>query len=393
MNRVLVTGGAGFIGSHVVDLLLEKGYQVTVLDSLEEQVHGSGHKRPEYLSKKAQLIVGDILDRRTLSNLVTKSDAVIHLAAMVGVGQSMYQIDRYVDVNTHGTALLLDILVNDYPPVKKLIVASSMSVYGEGKYICGSCGSTCYPSQRSAARLSQKQWDHLCPQCGSVLNHVPTDEESTLLPTSIYAMSKRHQEEMCLVTGKAYKIPTVALRFFNVYGPRQALSNPYTGVCAIFSSRILNSKPPFIFEDGKQLRDFVHVRDVAKACALALERSEADYLPVNVGTGASISVSDIASTLIDLYGKELQPVISHEFRTGDIRHCYPDISRAKSLLGFKPEIQLKEGLAELVEWAKVNGWGSVDRFDHALSELKERELFTTVETTLERNAPSVSGPR
>jgi dTDP-L-rhamnose 4-epimerase len=264
--------------------------------------------------------------------------------------------------------------VNESTPVKKLIVASSMSVYGEGKYACGKCRAVWYPSQRQPETLSLKNWDSLCPKCGITLKHQPTDEEAILKPTSIYALSKRDQEEMCLVTGKAYKIPTVALRFFNVYGPRQALSNPYTGVCAIFSSRILKNKPPFIFEDGEQLRDFVHVRDVAKACALALERSEADYLPVNVGTGASISVSDIASTLIELYGKDLKPVISQEFRAGDIRHCYPNISRARNLLGFEPQIQLKEGLAELVEWAKAHGWGSVDHFDRALSELKERQL-------------------
>ena len=374
MKRVLVTGGAGFIGSHVVDLLLEKGYDVTILDSLEVQVHGSGHQSPEYLSKRAQLVVGDILDRDVLSKLVSESDAVIHLAAMVGVGQSMYQVDRYVNVNSRGTALLLDILVNDSTPVKKFVVASSMSVYGEGRYLCNNCRSTYYPSQRSAASLSQKKWDPMCPRCRSPLSHVATDEESTLLPTSIYALSKRDQEEMSLVIGEAYKIPTVALRFFNVYGPRQALSNPYTGVCAIFSSRILNNKPPFIFEDGKQLRDFVHVKDVARACLLAVELSEADYLPVNIGTGESVSISSIASTLIDLYGKDLQPVISNEFRTGDIRHCYPDITRAKNLLGFRPQIHLREGLAELVEWGKMNGWGSVDHFDRALGELKTREL-------------------
>lgn len=374
MKRVLITGGAGFIGSHVTDLLLEKGYEVTILDSLEEQVHGPGHKPPNYLSKNAELIIGDILDRSKLSELLAQSDVVIHLAAMVGVGQSMYQIDRYVNVNTRGTALLLDILVNESTPIKKLIVASSMSVYGEGKYTCSKCGTFWYPSQRQPETLSLKKWDHVCPKCGITLNHVPTDEEAILKPTSIYALSKRDQEEMCLVTGRAYKIPTVALRFFNVYGPRQALSNPYTGVCAIFSSRILNNRPPFIFEDGKQLRDFVHVRDVANACALALERSEADYLPVNVGTGMSISVSDIASTLIELYGEDLKPVISREFRAGDIRHCYPDISRARDLLGFKPKIQLKEGLDELVEWAKAHGWGSVDHFDRALNELKVLQL-------------------
>jgi len=374
LKRVLITGGAGFIGSHLADLLLEKGHQVTIVDSLEEQVHGIGHKHPEYLSRDVELILGDITDRGMMSGVLGRVDSVVHLAAMVGVGQSMYQIDRYVNVNTRGTALLLDILVNESTPVKKLVVASSMSVYGEGKYVCGNCDSVIYPSQRSPESLSEKKWDHRCPKCGLVLTHVPTDEEAVLKPTSIYAMSKRHQEEMCLVTGKAYKIPTVALRFFNVYGPRQALSNPYTGVCAIFSSRILNNKPPFVFEDGKQLRDFVHVRDVAKGCFLALERSDADYLPVNIGTGKSISVADIGKMLIELYGKDLQTVISQEFRTGDIRHCYPDITRAEKLLGFKPEIQLRDGLTELVGWAREHGWGSVDRFDKALGELKERRL-------------------
>jgi dTDP-L-rhamnose 4-epimerase len=374
MRRVLVTGGAGFIGSHLVDLLLEEGNQVTVLDSLEEQVHGRERKRPDYLSKDAELVVDDILNRKAISKLLGQADAVVHLAAMVGVGQSMYQIDRYVNVNTRGTALLLDILVNESTPVKKLVVASSMSAYGEGKYYCTKCNSAIYPPQRSEDHLSAKNWDHLCPRCGIVLSHMPTGEETPLAPTSIYAMSKRHQEEMCLLTGKAYSIPTVAMRFFNVYGPRQALSNPYTGVCAIFSSRILNGKPPFIFEDGQQLRDFIHVRDVARACVLALDHSQADYMPINVGTGRSISILEIARTLIELYGKELQPVISQEFRKGDIRHCYPDITRAERLLGFKPEIQLREGLTELSAWAGEHGWGSVDLFDRALSELKKREL-------------------
>jgi dTDP-L-rhamnose 4-epimerase len=374
MRRVLITGGAGFIGSHLVDLLLEEGHQVTVLDSLEEQVHGRDRKHPDYLSKDAELVVDDILNRKVMSSLLKKVDAVVHFAAMVGVGQSMYQIDRYVNTNTRGTALLLDILVNETTPVKKLVVASSMSAYGEGKYSCKNCSSVFYPPQRSVESLSAKKWDHLCPKCGTPLTHLPTDEETPLEPTSIYAMSKRHQEEMCLLTGKAYKIPTVAMRFFNVYGPRQALSNPYTGVCAIFSSRILNNKPPFIFEDGQQLRDFVHVRDVARACALALSRDQADYMAINVGTGKPVSILEIAQTLNELYGRDLKPIVSQEYRKGDIRHCYPDITKAKQLLGFEPEIQLREGLRELATWAKEHGWGSVDLFDRALGELKEKDL-------------------
>lgn len=374
MQRILVTGGAGFIGSHLVDKLIDQEKQVTILDSLEEQVHGTGRKAPDYLSKKAKLVVGDICDRDLLSSLISEADAVVHLAAMVGVGQSMYQIDRYVNVNTRGTGTLLDVLVNGRTKAKKLVVASSMSVYGEGKYTCSNCRTIIYPDQRDEAQLASKKWDPQCPTCGRALLHQPTDEQAILKPTSIYAMTKRHQEEMCLLTGQSYGIPTTALRFFNAYGPRQALSNPYTGVCAIFTSRILNEKSPFIFEDGNQLRDFIHVTDVADAIVLALEREEANYKALNVGTGKTVSILEIARILIDSLNPNLQPEISGDFRKGDIRHCYPDMNSAEKLLGFRARIALKEGLAELSEWAKEHGWGSSDQFDKALGELKKRKL-------------------
>ncbi len=373
MENILVTGGAGFIGSHVVDLLLQSNYQVTIIDALEEQVHRS-REAPKYLDAKAHLFVGKVGDPKFLRRVLPEVDAIVHLSAIVGVGQSMYQIHRYIDSNTNDTAALLDALVNGPNSVKKLVVASSMSIYGEGKYYCSKCSEPVYPGQRSAERLQAERWEHTCPTCGTILAHVPTDEPTPPSPTSIYAMSKKHQEEMCLLIGRTYGLKTVALRFFNVYGPRQALSNPYTGACAMMSSRILNNKPPYIFEDGKQLRDFIHVKDVARACVLALESNNIDFQTINIGTGTPVSILDLARTLTGLYGADLEPYVSNQFRKGDIRHCYADISKAEELLKFRASTDFNTGLADLVEWAKTHGWGAVDLFEKALTELKEKQL-------------------
>jgi len=377
IENVLVTGGAGFIGSHTADLLIEHGYRVTILDNIEPQVHGIERKLPDYINKNAVLIYGNVLDRELLNKTIQDVDAIVHLAAMVGIGQSMYQIERYIDVNTRGTANLLDILINVENNVKKLVVASSMSIYGEGKYHCEKCSSNVYPGLRGEDQLEKKQWNHFCPSCGYPLTPLQTDEEKPLFSTSIYAMTKRHQEEMCLLTGKTYSIPTVALRYFNVYGSRQALSNPYTGCAAIFTSRILNNKPPYIFEDGNQTRDFLHVKDIAQANLNALEHNNADYQAINIGTGKPLSIKNLAETLTKLYNQpNLQPHISNEYRKGDIRHCYADIRRARKLLNFKPTITLQNGLAELAGWAKTHGWGATDLFEKALKELKEKHLAT-----------------
>jgi len=372
IDKVLVTGGAGFIGSFTVDLLVEKGYDVIILDVLDPQVHQG--KTPEYLNRKAKFVEGDVRTREIVTQLVREVDAIIHLAASVGVGQSMYQIEKYIDYNTRGTATLLDILVNTDNEVEKLIVASSMSIYGEGKYHCEKCGANKYPELRSEEQMGNKVWDPACPECRTPLKPLPTDEKKTLMPTSIYALSKRHQEEMCLLTGKTYGIPTVALRYFNVYGPRQSITNPYTGVCAIFTSRILRNNAPYIFEDGKQTRDFIHVKDVAKANLQALECNSADYMAVNVGTGKPISIIDLAGILIDLYGTKHQPYISGKYRKGDIRHCYADTQTMHRLLNFKPTTNLRNGLTELTEWAKAHRWGAIDLFDKALDELTSRRL-------------------
>jgi dTDP-L-rhamnose 4-epimerase len=269
--------------------------------------------------------------------------------------------------------LLLDLLVNRKKRVEKLVVASSMSVYGEGKYLCEDCGPV-YPQSRDGVRLRKGEWEMTCPKCQKTTAPSPTDEEKPLTPVSIYAQSKRHQEEMCLLVGKTYSIPTVALRYFNVYGPRQSLANPYTGVCALFSARILNNKPPYIFEDGKQVRDFVNVKDVAEANILAIEKDSADYMAVNIGTGRPISINELAEKLIELYGADVDPIISRKYREGDIRHAYADITTARRYLGYEPKISLDEGMRDLTEWAKAHGWAAKDLFDKAMEELKQKKL-------------------
>ena len=372
MQRILVTGGAGFIGSHVVDELVAAGYEVTVLDSLEPQVHGPARTPPPYLNPKARTVwadlaaAGDVLDR-----LLPETDAVIHLAAVVGVSQSMYEISRYVRANTAGTAILLEKLTRFRDRVRKLVVASSMSVYGEGAYRCPNCGPA-YPPSRPEAQLAARDWEPRCPACGAVLEPCPTPEEKPLMPESVYAVTKRDQEELALTVGRAYRIPTVALRFFNVYGPRQALSNPYTGVAAIFSARLLNGRPPVVYEDGRQTRDFIHVRDVARACRLALERDGANYEAVNIGTGRPFPVLEVARTLARALGRPIEPEVAGRYRAGDIRHCYADITRARRLLGFEPEVAFEAGMGELAAW--VAGQAAEDRWAEAAAELERRGL-------------------
>lgn len=373
INNILVTGGLGFIGSHIVDLLLENGYKVRVLDNLDPQVHGPNRRRPEYANNDAEIIVGEITDRVTLVNALSDMDAVIHQAASVGVGQSMYQIEKYVLQNTGGTSTLLDIIVNKDLPIKKIIVASSMSIYGEGKYLCETCGSV-NPDIRHEQQLKVGDWEPKCPNCGKETSSAPTDEDKPLIPTSVYSQTKRHQEELCLLLGKSYNIPTVALRYFNVYGPRQSLRNPYTGVCAIFSSRILNNKPPYVFEDGGQLRDFVSVKDIAGANLQALERSSADFRAINIGSGKPISILRLAEILLDLYKVKLKPQISEKYRKGDVRHCYANIDLAKNILDYEPSVIIEDGLKELVTYARANDWASEGLFEKSLKELEERKL-------------------
>jgi len=369
---VLVTGGAGFIGSHLVDVLTEKGCRVRVFDSLEPQVHGTRQEVPDYLNPEAELIIGDVRDRAALAEALDGIQIVFHYAAAVGVGQSMYEIHRYVEANTLGGANLLDILANEKHDVQKLIVASSMSIYGEGKYECDDCGAA-HPQLRPDEQLQERKWEMHCPHCGKEMRPLPTDENKPLYPSSIYAVTKRDHEEMFLCFGRAYKIPTVALRFFNVYGTRQALSNPYTGVAAIFSARILNGQPPVIYEDGLQSRDFVHVRDVVQASLLAMQREEADYEVFNVGTGRPLTILEIAQVLIDsLADGQMEPEIAGRYRRGDIRHCFADIRKIEERLGFVPQVRFEDGISVLIAWVKEQE--VLDKFEVVAKELADKSL-------------------
>jgi dTDP-L-rhamnose 4-epimerase len=371
IKKVLITGGAGFIGSHLADELLEQGYEVRAFDSLSEQVHGSTRRRPAYLHRDVEFSAGDIRDKVAIERALRGVDAVFHFAAMVGVGQSMYQMMDYTAVNNLGTAALLEVLTRE--PVEKLVVASSMSLYGEGLY-CRKDGTLLPGTQRSLEQLRRGDWE-LRDSEGVPLVPVATPETKPPCLASIYALSKFDQERMCLMIGRAYNLPTVALRFFNVFGTRQALSNPYTGVLAIFASRLLNDHPPMIFEDGDQKRDFVHVRDVARACRLALETPEAAHQVFNIGSGNHYTVREIAERMAAAVNKEqIEPEITGKYRTGDIRHCFADISRATEVLGYAPRVTLDDGLKELAEW--LAGEVAIDRVPEARAELAARGLTT-----------------
>lgn len=368
-KHILITGGAGFIGSHLARELLQSGYTVRALDNLAPQVHGAEPQRPAYLPEDVELIVGDIRDSEVVKKALKGVDAVYHFAATVGVGQSMYEIRRYTDVNNIGTATLLEALIEK--PVERLVVASSMSIYGEGLYQTAS-GELVPGRERSLARLTAGDWE-LRDDAGQVLTPIATPETKPPTLSSIYALSKYDQERMCLMIGRAYHISTVAMRFFNVFGTCQALSNPYTGVLAIFAARYLNGRPPMIFEDGCQKRDFVSVLDVARACRLALETPEAAGRVFNVGSGQAYTVEEIAARVAHTLGREdLEPEITGKYRAGDIRHCFADISLARQLLGYEPQVSLADGLREIAGW--LEGQVAHDHVAEAGAELAKRGL-------------------
>lgn len=373
MDTILITGGAGFIGSHLADQLLQPGHRVRALDNLCPQVHddlarAKGRRRPPYLAEDVELVVGDVRDRATVDRALDGVDAVFHFASRVGVGQSMYEAAEYTSVNIGGTASLMESLVRK--PIKRLVVASSMSVYGEGLFQ-DACGALHDGRVRTFEQLKQGEWE-LRGTDGEVLLPVATPETKAVTLESIYALSKYDQERMCLLLGRAYGLPTIALRFFNVYGPRQALSNPYTGVLAIFASRLLNDSAPLVYEDGLQQRDFVSVHDVARACCLALE-SPATISVLNVGCGNPRRVSEIAERMARALGKpEITPEITGKYRIGDVRHCFADIKAARDALGYVPKIEFEAGLVELVTW--LAGQVAKDRVAEARAELDARGL-------------------
>jgi dTDP-L-rhamnose 4-epimerase len=367
-KTVLITGGAGFIGSHLADELLAAGWGVRALDALCEQVHGPGARRPAYLNAEVDLRVGDVRDARAVRDALVGVDAVVHLAAAVGVGQSMYEVAHYTGTNVLGTAVLLEALLDQ--PVERFVVASSMSIYGEGRYVDDE-GRVYDDLERRREHLEQGWWEPVMSD-GRALTPAPTPEEKTPRLSSIYALTKYDQEQMCLISGRAYGRPTIALRFFNAYGPRQALSNPYTGVLAIFAARLLNGRSPLLFEDGGQRRDFVSVHDVARACRLAVERPGVADVALNVGSGRSRSVKQVAELLERVLGIHVPIVVTEKYRSGDIRHCFGDTERARSVLGYVPRVALEDGIQELADWLLHQQ--ADDGFDRMRTELERRGL-------------------
>ena len=342
-----------------------KAFQMALI---EKQVHGD---TPPALAPDVELLVGDVGDADVADRALSRVDRVVHLAAVVGVGQSMYEIDRYMRMNTMATATFLERVVPRRDTVERLVVASSMSIYGEGEYLCDTHGNVVV-TPRPEEQLAVREWECKCPACGRELRPIPTSEAKPLLPTSVYAVSKRDHEELCLVVGAAYGIPTVALRFFNVYGPGQSLSNPYTGVAAIFASRLLNGNAPVIFEDGLQSRDFIHVSDIVEGIVLALEAPAAAGARINLGTGRPSTVDDVSAALARGLGIEVEPTRPGQYRAGDIRHCFADPTLARTLLGFEASVTLEGGMAALVDW--LGHQTANDLVDQATSELQTRGL-------------------
>jgi len=368
-ERVLITGGGGFIGSHLADQLIDDGFEVRVLDALLQQVH-DGSARPSYLHKDVELVRADVRDPSFVLKALEDVDSVVHLAAAVGVGQSMYEIRQYVDINGVGTAVLLEAL--SHRPVERLVVASSMSIYGEGLYET-SDGRPVPNAQRDPARIAEGAWDPV-GEDGKVLWPVPTPEWKTPDLASVYALTKYDQERLCLVFGRAYGLPVTALRFFNTFGPRQALGNPYTGVLAIFASRILNGRAPLIYEDGHQQRDFVSVHDAARAIRLALKTDAAAGLALNVGSGEPRTILQVAETTLEvLERKELGIEVTGRYRQGDVRHCFADLALARKTLGYEPRVAFRNGLEELAQWLAEQP--AVDRTQDAQAELESRGLL------------------
>ena len=368
---ILITGGAGFIGSFLVDELVKQKHTVKILDNLEPQVHIS-NKIPDYLNPNVEFIRGDIRNSDDLEKCIDGTDVVFHFASMVGVGQSMYEIGKYVDVNITGTGRLMDTIVNSDNHVKKVIVASSMSLYGEGEYYCKKCN-TSQNATRSTDQLKKRIWEPVCPKCHETLTAVGVTEEKKPEAANIYAITKKTQEDIVMNVGGAYEIPCVGLRYFNTYGPRQSLNNPYTGVAVIFMSQIKNNQSPLIFEDGQQTRDFVSVHDVTRANLLAMNSSKADYEVFNVGSGQKITILELAEKILKLQNSSIKPHITNKYRKGDCRHCFSDITKIKRKLNFSPRISIEDGLRELIEWSK--GQEAIDNVQQAIKILKQKKMM------------------
>lgn len=377
MNKVLITGGAGFIGSNIALKLIAKGYEVTILDSLSEQIHGANpdQSSPLYQSikDKVKFVKGDVNNRSDWENALEDIDYVIHLAAETGTGQSMYEIKKYVDTNIGGTALLLDILTNTVHHVKRVIVAESRAIYGEGKYLCPKCGDV-YPLERKDEDMEKGDFECKCPKCGGKVDLVATTEDSAIHPSSVYGISKQVQGQLVHLVCKSIGVESVSFRYQNVYGPGQSLSNPYTGILSIFSTRIKNGNGLNIFEDGKETRDFVYIEDVVDATILGMEVPEAKGHVFNIGTGVATDVLTVAKLLCEKYGVQAPITISGNYRLGDIRHNFADITAARTILGFEPKWSFHDGIEQFTHWVNQQEVQK-DNYDSSIGEMRKKGLY------------------
>lgn len=377
MKNILITGGAGFIGSNVALKLIAKGYNVTVLDTLSKQIHGDSPEEtsPLYLSvkDKVKFIKGSVTSREDWMKALEGQEAVIHLAAETGTGQSMYEIEKYVETNIGGTALLLDILTNTKHNVKRVLVAESRAIYGEGKYHCKKCGDV-YPTDRKDEDMAKGDFECHCPKCGGKVTLVGTTEDSAIHPSSVYGISKQVQGQLVHLVCPTIGVESVSFRYQNVYGPGQSLSNPYTGILSIFSTRIKNHNGINIFEDGKETRDFVYIEDVVDATILGLEVPEANGHVFNVGTGAATDVLTVANTLCEKYGIQVPITVSGNFRLGDIRHNFADITPARQILGFEPKWSFSDGIEQFTKWVNEQEIQE-DKYEASIEEMKNKGLY------------------
>ncbi|MBP5412948.1 MAG: NAD-dependent epimerase/dehydratase family protein [Bacteroidales bacterium] len=374
MQNILITGGAGFIGSNLSLKLLEKGYKITVLDSLSKQIHGKNPEKtsPLYQSIKGKVnfIKGSVTSRKDWLKALENQEAIVHLAAETGTGQSMYEIEKYVNTNIGGTALMLDILANTNHTIKRVLVAESRAIYGEGKYYCNQCGIV-YPHNRNISEMSKGDYECHCPKCNGHIKSLSTTEDSEIQPSSVYGISKQVQGMLTHLVCQAIGIESVSFRYQNVYGPGQSLSNPYTGILSIFSTRIKNHNPINIFEDGKESRDFIYIDDAVDATILGLESAKANGKVFNIGTGVAIDVLTVANTLCEKFGIKVPITISGNYRLGDIRHNYANITEAKNILGFSPKWSFTEGITKFCQWVDCQVINK-DRYEESIDEMKKK---------------------
>lgn len=372
-KNVLITGGAGFIGSNLSLKLIDKGCRVTVLDNLSPQIHSDDSPLYNSIKDRVNFIKGTVLSYDDWKKALKDVDVVVHLAAETGTGQSMYEIENYTDVNIKGTSIFLDILANEEHSIKKMIIASSRAIYGEGKYECSKHGLV-YPNERLDTDMSKEDFNVKCPVCSEDVKLLATDEDSKIHPSSIYGITKQVQEQMFLLMGKTLGIPAVAFRYQNVYGAGQSLSNPYTGILSIFSTRIKNGNDINIFEDGKESRDFVYIDDIVDATILGIEKDEADFEIFNVGLGEAIDVLTVAKTLVDEYKSSSKITVSGNYRLGDIRHNYADLTKIKDKLGFVPKVSFSEGIKRFTSWVDQQVVVE-DKYEKSIVEMKEKGLY------------------